>query len=57
VKRVFQIFSHTFAAATKAAGYEKELNTTTWQTTADFAERLRGSCTERRTLTPNSAFI
>lgn len=40
VKRAFQIFSHTFVAAIKTAGYEKELSTMTWQATADFAERL-----------------
>ena len=40
VKRAFQIFSHTFASAIKKAGHERELNTTTWQETADFAERL-----------------
>jgi len=40
VKRTFQLFSHTFAAAIKTAGHEKELNTETWEATADFAERI-----------------
>jgi len=40
VKRALQLFSHTFAAAIKTTGYEKELNTITWQATADFAKRL-----------------
>lgn len=40
VKRAFQLFSHTFAAAIKTAGHEEELNTNTWQATADFAERM-----------------
>jgi len=40
VKKAFQIFSNTFAAAIKTAGQEKELNTQTWQETANFAERL-----------------
>lgn len=40
VKRAFQILSYTFAAAIKTAGHEKELNTNTWQATAEFAERL-----------------
>lgn len=40
VKRAFQLFSHTFAAAIKTAGHEQELNTCTWQATADFAERM-----------------
>lgn len=40
VKRAFQLFSHRFLAAIKTAGYGKQLNTNTWQATADFAERL-----------------
>jgi len=40
VKRAFQLFSHTFAAAIRTAGHEKELNTDTWQATTDFAERM-----------------
>lgn len=40
VKRAFQLFSHTFAAAIKTAGHEQELNTNTWQATADFAEHM-----------------
>jgi len=40
VKRTFQLFSHTFAAAIKTPGHEKELNTETWEATADFAERI-----------------
>lgn len=40
VKRAFQLFSHTFAAAIKTAGHEQELKTNTWQATADFAERM-----------------
>jgi len=40
VKRAFQLFSHTFAAAIKTAEHGKELNTDTWQATADFAERM-----------------
>lgn len=37
VKRAFQLFSHTFAAAINTAGHGKELNTDTWKATADFA--------------------
>ncbi|EFN75251.1 Transposable element P transposase, partial [Harpegnathos saltator] len=40
VKRAFQLFSRTFSAAIKTAGNEQELNTSTWQATADFAERI-----------------
>jgi len=40
VKRAFQLFSHTFAAAIKTAGDGKELRTNTWEKTADFAERM-----------------
>lgn len=40
VKRAFQLFSHTFAAAIKTAGDGKELNTNTWKATADFAEYM-----------------
>jgi len=34
VKKAFQLFSHTFAAAIKIAGHGKELNTDTWEATA-----------------------
>lgn len=40
VKRAFQLFSHTFAAAIKTVGEGKELNSNTWEATADFAERM-----------------
>ncbi|XP_011884083.1 PREDICTED: uncharacterized protein LOC105571225 isoform X1 [Vollenhovia emeryi] len=40
VKRAFQLFSHTFAAAIKVAGSEKALNSNTWEATADFAENM-----------------
>jgi hypothetical protein len=40
VKRAFQLFSNTFAAAIKTAGHEKELNTNTWEATAAFAQRM-----------------
>lgn len=40
VKRAFQLFSHTFAAAIKTAGHTKILQTSTWNTTADFTENL-----------------
>jgi len=40
VKRAFQLFSHTFAAAIKIAGDEKELNSSIWKATADFAKRM-----------------
>lgn len=40
VKRAFQLFSHTFAAAIKTAGHGKLLQTNTWNATADFTENL-----------------
>jgi len=40
VKRAFQLFSHTFAAAIKIADDEKELDSNTWKATADFAESM-----------------
>lgn len=40
VKRAFQLFSNKFAAAMKTAGYGKELQTDTWEATADFTERM-----------------
>lgn len=40
VKRTFQLFSHTFACAIKIAGDLKELNSNTWEATADFAEHM-----------------
>ncbi|XP_011884001.1 PREDICTED: uncharacterized protein LOC105571140, partial [Vollenhovia emeryi] len=40
VKRAFQLFSHTFAAAIKVAGSEKALNSNTWEATADFAKNM-----------------
>lgn len=40
VKRAFQLFSHTFACAIKIAGDSKELNSNTWEATADFAEHM-----------------
>jgi len=39
VKRVFQLFSNKFAVAIKIAGYGKELQTNTWEATANFTER------------------
>lgn len=33
VKRTFQLFSHTFAAAIKIAGDEEELDSSTWKAT------------------------
>lgn len=40
VKRVFQLFSNKFAAAIRIAGYGKELQTNTWEATANFTERM-----------------
>ncbi|EFN69004.1 hypothetical protein EAG_07270, partial [Camponotus floridanus] len=40
VKRAFQLFSHTFAAAIRTAGHGKLLQTNTWDATADFIEYL-----------------
>jgi len=40
VKRVFQLFSNKFAAAIRTAGYGKELQTNTWEATANFTERM-----------------
>ncbi|KMQ91814.1 transposable element p transposase [Lasius niger] len=40
VKRAFQLFSHTFAAAIKTAGHKNMLRTNTWNETADFTEHL-----------------
>jgi len=40
VKRAFQLFSHTFAAAIKLVDDEKGLNSNTWKATADFAEYM-----------------
>jgi len=40
VKRAFQLFSHKFAAAIRMAGYGKQLQTNTWEATANFTERL-----------------
>lgn len=40
VKRAFQLFSHTFAAAIKLAGDERELDSNTWKAIAEFAEKM-----------------
>ena len=40
VKRAFQLFSNKFAAAIRTAGYGKQLQTSTWEATADFTERM-----------------
>jgi len=40
VKRAFQLFSNKFAVAIRTAGYEKELQTNTWEATANFTERI-----------------
>lgn len=40
VKRAFQLFSHKFSAAMRIADYGKQLQTSTWEATADFIERL-----------------
>lgn len=40
VKRAFQLFSHKFAAAIRTAGYGKQLQTNTWEATADFTEHM-----------------
>lgn len=40
VKKVFQLFSHTFAAAIKTLGCGNELHTNSWKATANFAERM-----------------
>lgn len=40
VKRAFQLFSHTFAAAIRTAGQGKVLETNTWDATAEFTENL-----------------
>lgn len=40
VNLAFQLLSHKVACAIKTAGNEKELDTETWEATADFAERM-----------------
>jgi len=40
VKRAFQLFSNKFAAAISTAGYSKQLQTSTWEATAEFIEHM-----------------
>lgn len=41
VKKVFQMLSHTYACAIKLTGNDKnELQSSTWEATVDFAERI-----------------
>lgn len=40
IKRAFQLFSHTFAAAIRIAGHSKLLESNTWKATVDFTENM-----------------
>jgi len=40
MKRVFQLFNNKFAATMKTARYSKELQTSTWEATAEFIEHM-----------------
>jgi hypothetical protein len=40
VKRPFQVLNNRFIATMRTAGYEEELQSDTWQATANFTERM-----------------
>jgi len=40
VKKTFQLFNNKFAAEIRTAGYGKELQTNTWEATANFTEHM-----------------